>query len=569
MLSIWFVLLLIGLTNASDFRRNCQEALERGRSIIENNVLLLVQEETNRINRRLNEVTKAISDSKILHPESLGLVKYMVHQDSGSATTPAPCPSPNRTMFTTPAPTLPSTAPQSTTAGSSTSTTQWMTTSTSASSPFSRTTQMSFTSPSVSTKTSTLSTSPVSGKTPTSSTSSVTARTPTSSTSSVSQKSPTSLTASASGETTTSSATSSDVETGQAEPSIQTVPLAQEKLSTTSESYGSTISRANSTLPCAHTECIKSQDSDESTKPFLIPTFYSTAPEYDPFHNWMTAIYKYMFKTEEICNQPPMTDLNSITEDQLYGFLATLAAVHPGPFCSLCDRFMSELRERVFFIHPLWGDDEKYVMQLLYAHIPSPKAFCSTIAPGCYENYRNAVRNITEAVICLECSACMSISNVIQHRLLLDKEMLKKVLRFLRSSLFHNTCAELCEIFQPLNLTLFPHGFTYDGCMNFLADGFHVVVDSATVILRPERICSLELKWCELNEAPNMLHCLRELCLESLQDTPQAHWLCSQIPDTPTLADQFLNVHHTKRYKSRKPYHDRYLGEETSLHDEL
>lgn len=23
-----------------------------------------------------------------------------------------------------------------------------------------------------------------------------------------------------------------------------------------------------------------------------------------------------------------------------------------------------------------------------------------------------------------------------------------------------------------------------------------------------------ELKWCELNETPNILHCLRELCLE-------------------------------------------------------
>ncbi|VDM57119.1 unnamed protein product [Angiostrongylus costaricensis] len=391
-------------------KRNCKEALERGRSIIENNVPLLVQEETNRINRRLNAVTKAIYDSEgismilyifemfqILHPKSLGLVKYMVQQDGGSVTTPAPCPSPNRTMFTTPAPTLLSTVPQSTTAESSSSTTQWMTTLTSTSPPFSRTAQMSSRSTSVSAETST------------SSTSSVTGKTPTSFTSSVPQKSPTSPTLSASGEAPTSSASSSDVETGQAEPSIQTIPLAQEsrtdnsvsnltslfssgkvvplsalELSATSESHGATISRANTTHACAHSECIKSQDNEESRKPFLMPTFYSAVPEHDPFHNWMTTIYKYMFKTEEICNQPPMTDLNSITEDQLYGFLATLATVHP-----------------------------------------------------------------------------------------------------------------------------------------------------------------------------------------ALHDTPQARWLCSQIPDTPTLADQFLNVHQTKRYKSRKPYHDKYLNEETSWHDEL
>lgn len=37
-----------------------------------------------------------------------------------------------------------------------------------------------------------------------------------------------------------------------------------------------------------------------------------------------------MFKEEEICDQTQFKDLNSITEDQLYGFLATLSAVHPG-----------------------------------------------------------------------------------------------------------------------------------------------------------------------------------------------------------------------------------------------
>ncbi|KIH58737.1 hypothetical protein ANCDUO_11050 [Ancylostoma duodenale] len=36
-----------------------------------------------------------------------------------------------------------------------------------------------------------------------------------------------------------------------------------------------------------------------------------------------------MFKEEEICDQPQFKDLNSITEDQLYGFLATLSAAHP------------------------------------------------------------------------------------------------------------------------------------------------------------------------------------------------------------------------------------------------
>ncbi|KJH52409.1 hypothetical protein DICVIV_01386 [Dictyocaulus viviparus] len=390
--SISLPLLLVALINASNFNENCKDTLYRGRLIIEKNVPLLVQEESIRRHRRLQTLENEKFTSEVVPHESFNWTNNMVQPDTQSVTTPPPCPSPNRTIFTTIAPTV----------------------------------------------------------------------------------------------------------------------------------------------------------------------FQST-----------TQSTEYMFKTEEICNQPPIKDLNSITEDQLYGFISTLAVIHPGPFCSLCDRFMSELRERIFVIHPLFTEDEQYITRLLYSHIPSSKAFCSTIAPGCYEDYEKRVRNFTEAVICLECSACMTIGKIIQHRFLLDKEMMKKVLQFLRSSLFHNTCAELCEVWQPLNLTLFPHGFTYEGCMNFFTNNFQTVVDIATVILRPERFCSLELQWCELNETPNMLHCLRELCVEFLHNTPQARWLCSLIPDTPSLADRFLNIHQTKRYKTRRSYHDEYRNKDDSWHEEL
>ncbi|RCN30581.1 hypothetical protein ANCCAN_23643, partial [Ancylostoma caninum] len=229
----------------------------------------------------------------------------------------------------------------------------------------------------------------------------------------------------------------------------------------------------------------------ESKRSFIMPTLYTSAPESDPFHNWMSSIYEYMFKEEEICDNPQFKDLNSITEDQLYGFLATLSAVHPGPFCSLCDRFMNELRQRVFVVNPLWGEDAQHIMRLLYANIPTAKAFCSAVAPACYDNYEARTRNITEATICLECTACMTAGNIIQHSFLLDKGVVAAFLRFLRSSLFHNTCAELCLVWQPMNLTLFPNGFTYEGCMDFLTDGYQEVIDIATVILRPERFCSL------------------------------------------------------------------------------
>ncbi|KHJ90317.1 hypothetical protein OESDEN_09842 [Oesophagostomum dentatum] len=206
-------------------------------------------------------------------------------------------------------------------------------------------------------------------------------------------------------------------------------------------------------------------------------------------------------------------------------------------------------------------------MRLLYAHVPTAKGFCSALAPACYEDYDAKTRNLTDATICLECTACMAAGNVIQHNFLLDKQMVADVLRFLRSSLFHNTCAELCLVWQPLNLTLFPNGFTYDGCMDFLDESYYEVVDIATVILRPERFCSLELEWCELNEMPNIMHCLWELCRESLGDTPQAQWICNIIPNTPDLASEFLNIAATKRTKTWKPYHDKFLSE--VRHDEL
>lgn len=162
--------------------------------------------------------------------------------------------------------------------------------------------------------------------------------------------------------------------------------------------------------------------------------------------------------------------------------------------------------------------------------------------------------------------------------------MLDQTYYWLRGNLFHNLCAELCLAFQGLDIPLFPHGFTYDGCQNVMKKKFYQLIDVATVITRPERFCSLELQWCELNEQPNALHCLRELCQEceffstkdkninetiitDFKDTPQTRWLCSQIPDRPEQADAFLNIRQTKVKKEKKDYHMEF--EKRNLHDEL
>ena len=61
-----------------------------------------------------------------------------------------------------------------------------------------------------------------------------------------------------------------------------------------------------------------------------------------------------MSKPEHACNNQ-FTDLNSITEHQLYGFLATLVTTDVGPFCSICHRMVTEIRKRAFAVSAVLG----------------------------------------------------------------------------------------------------------------------------------------------------------------------------------------------------------------------
>ena len=56
------------------------------------------------------------------------------------------------------------------------------------------------------------------------------------------------------------------------------------------------------------------------------------------------------------------------------------------------------------------------------------------------------------------------------------------------------------------------------------------------------------------------------------QSTPQAIWLCSQIPDSPSQANAYLNIEATKEYKKPQEYHETYEQlrfTEQRLKDEL
>lgn len=333
----------------------------------------------------------------------------------------------------------------------------------------------------------------------------------------------------------------------------------------TGASSDSTSSAPSSPAPPDDVKTEKKQYNSKNFNPSKV--YVTRTKDEDPFNWYMKTLHYYMGRESEVCNSQ-ITDLNSITEDQLFGYFSTLAAAHPGPFCSLCHRFAEEVHAKVLKPNSLLiTDDEYHISHLLYNHIPSPKSICTAIAPGCNEDYALKVGNLTESVVCLECTACMSITNVLQHKIFLQPAMLDQVYYWLRGNLFHNLCAELCLAFQGFNITLFPNGFTYDGCQNVMKKKFYQLVDVATVITRPERFCSLEIQWCELNEQPNALHCLREMCQEYFKDTPQTRWLCSQIPDRPEQADAFLNIRQAKVRKEKKDYHVKF--EQRNLHDEL
>ncbi|PAV67749.1 hypothetical protein WR25_04246 [Diploscapter pachys] len=192
---------------------------------------------------------------------------------------------------------------------------------------------------------------------------------------------------------------------------------------------------------------------DDQTCPSPNKTMFTThapAPTFVPTTlGLMVELPYYMNRPDEVCDTT-LIDLNSLTEDQVFGYFATLAAAHPGPFCSLCDRFHFEIERRLFKISALLNDDQKLMMKLLYSYLPPAKTLCTAIAPGCHTD-------------------------------------------------------------------------------DYYRTDFH-------------------------------------------QSTPQAIWLCSQIPDSPSQANAYLNIEATKEYKKPQEYHETYEQlrfTEQRLKDEL
>ncbi|GMT27022.1 hypothetical protein PFISCL1PPCAC_18319, partial [Pristionchus fissidentatus] len=270
----------------------------------------------------------------------------------------------------------------------------------------------------------------------------------------------------------------------------------------------------------------------------------------DPFAYYAEMLHAHL-SNSSACDGG-FTDLNSISEAQLYGFFSLLATRTPGAFCPLCHHMAEELHERLIKPVEMVAGAGHGAVTHFFSHLPSPKTLCSAVAPGCHNNYAVKAGTYTDASVCTACSFCNILTNLVQHKFLLNQESIDKLFNNLQHYFFRFACSEMCCL-----AAAFPEELRMDyaKCQDTAKKTYYRLVEAAKVLLRPERLCTLELKWCQLNETPNLLHCLREACEDSAGDNPFFRWICTQIPDRPADADKFLNVQDTKVYKEKSDYH--------------
>ncbi|KAF8366734.1 hypothetical protein PRIPAC_84563 [Pristionchus pacificus] len=273
----------------------------------------------------------------------------------------------------------------------------------------------------------------------------------------------------------------------------------------------------------------------------------------DPFAYYAEQLHSYL--SDSSACEGTFTDLNSITEAQLYGFLSLMATRTPGPFCPLCNHMAEELHDRLLKPLEMVSGAGHGVVTHFLSHLPSPKTMCSAIAPGCHSNFAVKATTHTDGTVCATCSFCTILTNVVQHKFLLDQPSVDKLFANLEKYFFRFACSEMCCLAADFPPEL---RMDYNKCQDVAKKTYYRLIEAAKVLLRPERLCTLEMGWCELNETPNLLHCLREICEESVGDNPFAQWVCTQIPDRPADADKFLNVHKTKVYKDKQEHHTQF-----------
>lgn len=282
-----------------------------------------------------------------------------------------------------------------------------------------------------------------------------------------------------------------------------------------------------------------------------VPSLFRVEANSDPYVAWINKLHDHLNRDEAVCNGPKFKGLHTVTNDQLWGFAALLLANHATALCPICDQMFGKLETMIFTPNRLlFSEEEEHLHRLVFARFPRTQTFCSAILPSCYKNYATRVASVSEGSKCIRCSVCTASLTTLQHRFLLDKEAVKDALAWLNTSFIHNICAELCITFPPNSPSpggFFPNGVDYSECVAFSNDAFMLAVNAAKNLLKPEYFCSVEMGWCELNETPNIMHCLRQLCEEGLP-VQLGSTLCKVIPNEPISAQRFMGA---ARYESK------------------
>uniref|UniRef100_A0A915B2X4 Saposin B-type domain-containing protein n=1 Tax=Parascaris univalens TaxID=6257 RepID=A0A915B2X4_PARUN len=288
-----------------------------------------------------------------------------------------------------------------------------------------------------------------------------------------------------------------------------------------------------------------------ASRKISVPSLFRIEANSDPYVTWINKLHDHLNRDEAVCNGPKFKGLHTVTNDQLWGFAALLLANHATALCPICDQMFGKLETMIFTPNRLlFSEEEEQLHRLVFARFPRTQTFCSAILPSCHKNYATRVARVSEGSECIKCGACMASLTSLQHRFLLDKKAVKDALAWLNTSFIHNICAELCITFPPNSPSpggFFPNGVDYTECVAFSNDAFMFAVNAAKNLLKPEYFCSVEMGWCELNETPNIVHCLRQLCDEGLP-VQLGSTLCKVIPDEPISAKRLVSA---ARYQSK------------------
>lgn len=333
------------------------------------------------------------------------------------------------------------------------------------------------------------------------------------------------------------------------------------KATTTTAAHASTDKVSEGTVrndPSLHQSIDVSQREDLSevkeglnkdSNAMHIPAMFHGEPENDPYILWMRKLYNHLNLEEAVCNGPKFQGINTVTKDQLWGFFALFLTNHASPLCSICDGVFAKVEQKIMQPNPfVHSEEERFMMSTVLAYLPQTMGLCSMLLPSCHQDYQLKAVNISETTECLKCPLCMAGLSLAQHRFLLDEKTIQDALDWLQGNIFHNICAELCTqcLPAPGNETkceYFPDGVDYNQCMNFTRDLYNFIVEAARNVLKPEYFCSVELEWCEVNDSPNIMNCLREICMDGLPEHAGST-ICKIIPSDPILAQNFISAHH-------------------------